>query len=367
MNQSGTATAPITFKACGDGPAPCFSNPQPVVLDGNAIRLNASHIIVEGLFFERCPTNPVAADVRTLGAVFLTTNANYNIIRNCEMTETPIGVNVYGQHNLITHNYIHDDNAPILPHWGPMCVMVCSSHNEISYNRFVNYCAPSAEYGHDGGAIEIHDRRLPKEDVRIHHNLSLRNQGFIEWVGRVKQDNFLIHHNVCMDYQSFLGFTGPCTNMRVENNTVVRTLAHPEPDSEDVVFWLYLGGNTNINFRNNIFVYDPSRVEPMFARGEVEHSYNLFYRTDQASIPKQANREAYERKYLGGGAQLREGDRIGDPLFRDLAGGDFRLKPGSPAIDAGTNLQYILDFDDRQIPAGDRPDMGAFEFRPDAR
>lgn len=367
VNQSGTTEAPITFEATGSGPAPRFTNPHAAVLQGNAIRLNASHIIVDGLFFERCPTNPIALDVRTLGAVFLTTNANYDTVRNCEITQTPIGVNVYGQHNLITHNFVHDNNAPIQPHWGPLCVMVCNSHNEVSYNRFVNYCAPSQEYGHDGGAVEIHDRALPKEDISIHHNLSLRNQGFIEWVGRVRQDGFLIHHNVCMDYQSFLGFTGPCTNIRVEHNTVVRILAHVQADSEDVVFWRYYPGNTNISFCNNIFVYDPARVEPMFARGEPDHAYNLFFRTDQATIPKQANREAYQRKYLGGGAQLRTGDKFGDPLFRDLANGDFRLKPGSPALGAGTNLHYSLDFDNRPLPAQAAPDLGAFQCSPGSK
>ena len=385
VNQSGTKSAPVTLKPYDVGPAPLFTNPDSALLHGNAIRLNASHIIVDSLAFENCPSNPVSADVRTLGAVFLTTNADYDIVRHCEMAQTPIGITVYGQHNLVTHNYIHDDNAPIKSHWGPICVVVCSSHNEISYNRFINYCAPSDAYGHDGGAIEINDRSLPKEDILIHHNLSLRNQGFIEWVGQlppneskidpgspqaaaieagvgqVVQDHFLIHHNVCMDYQSFLGFTGPCTNIRVQNNTVVRILAHEKPDSEDVIFWEY-DSNTNTSFLNNIFVWDGSRVEPVFSRGQPYHAYNLFYRTDETNLPHGPNHQAYQRRYLGGGASLNVGDKIGDPLFRDPKHADFRLRPGSPAIGAGTNLGYTLDFGDRPIPTNMPPDIGAYEF-----
>ncbi len=360
INQSGTPNAPIVITRYGEGSAPRFTNPNSAALDGNGIRVNGSYVIVDELYLEKCPVNPVATDIHLLGAIFLTTNADHCIVRNCEFTHTPIGITVYGQHNLITKNYIHDNNAPIQFRWGPIGIVVCASSNEISYNRIVNYCAPSAEYGHDGGAIEINDRAFSKEDILIHHNLSLRNQGFIEWVGHVKQDNFLIHHNVCMDYQSFLGLTGPCTNFRVENNTVVRTLAHRKDDSEEVVFWNYFG-NTNISFLNNIFVFDGSRVEPVFARGEMSHGYNLFYRPDEDRLHKQPNRDAYQRKYLGGGAHLRTGDKIGNPLFKNLGEGDFRLTAGSPAIGAGTNLGYEVDLDDRPISKG-APSIGAFEF-----
>ncbi len=131
--------------------------------------------------------------------------ADHNTVRNCEITETPIGIQVYGERALITRNHIHDCNTPTQPNWGPACVFVNTSNNEISHNRFENFAAPSEEYGHDGGAIEINDRRIPKENVHIHHNWSSRNQGFIEFVGLVKQDNTWIHHNICDDYQSFLG------------------------------------------------------------------------------------------------------------------------------------------------------------------
>lgn len=55
---------------------------------------------------------------------------------------------------------------------------------------------------------------------------------------------------------------------------------------------------------------------------------------------------------------------IGDPLLLDLGGGDYRLAPGSPAIDLYTGCDpadELVDFDGGPRPLGAGCDAGAFE------
>ncbi len=37
--------------------------------------------------------------------------------------------------------------------------------------------------------------------------------------------------------------------------------------------------------------------------------------------------------------------------------------PSSPAIDAGIDLGYALDFENNPVPVQTKPDLGAFEFQ----
>lgn len=68
-----------------------------------------------------------------------------------------------------------------------------------------------------------------------------------------------------------------------------------------------------------------------------------------------------EGNYNGTGIDLIEAD----PLFFNLADGDFRLLPGSPAINAGTST-FAPSFDiwGRPRPIGAGYDIGAHEFDP---
>lgn len=52
-----------------------------------------------------------------------------------------------------------------------------------------------------------------------------------------------------------------------------------------------------------------------------------------------------------------------DPLFVDPANDDYHLRPGSPCIDAGTDVGVMSDIDGDVRPIGPRADIGADEAR----
>lgn len=361
VRDSGEPGRPITFTAYGPGPAPRFTNPDFKVLNGNVIQIRGSYIVVDGLSFSGGAPSATTRnrDVLAMGDVFIARGANHGIVRNSEFRNSPIGIHVCGRFNLITHNYLHDTNRFLAgKKWGPIAIFVSNGNNEISYNRITNYIAIGGRFGADGGAIELDPRIYGASihDVRIDHNYSRGNEGFIESTRASEPTTRLsIAYNVSDDYQEFI-LLWQGTHCMIANNTVLRVL--PRNSVTDVVFAFGQDGNV---VRNNIFVVNGGR-KVFSANGTQvwgfggdysgqEHDHNLYYSVDHS----QANPL---------GLRLGPGGRIANPHFADYGRLDLHLKANSPAIDAGVPVAgYRKDFTGNPVPSGKAPDMGAFEFQ----
>ena len=92
--------------------------------------------------------------------------------------------------------------------------------------------------------------------------------------------------------------------------------------------------------------------------------HNIFYRPG-SDAQVYANGREYDTDDVENGL-LGEGNRSTDPMFESPAwgsDGDYHLRQGSPAIDAGTpDDAPPVDLEGRLRPAGDGYDIGAYEY-----
>jgi hypothetical protein len=70
------------------------------------------------------------------------------------------------------------------------------------------------------------------------------------------------------------------------------------------------------------------------------------------------------RAISGAGTNIKQSHNYTEnPLFVDAAAGKFKLRPESPAINAGISLPQVpCDFDGNKRPSGSGYDIGAFEY-----
>lgn len=109
---------------------------------------------------------------------------------------------------------------------------------------------------------------------------------------------------------------------------------------------IYVEGVT-ATLRNNIISNYRAAVTTIIANGtQVRAEHNLTFTEETTKIGKVDE----------------QNNRIDDPLFIDPANGNYRLRAGSPAIDAGLDAGITVDLDGATRPIGNGFDIGAFEF-----
>ncbi len=341
VRSSGTAHSPITFTAYGSGPDPVLDNRGEATWPPNVITLRdrASYVAIEKVVLRN--THVAGVEIGKGSA--------HNVIRQCEITNTGHGVVVYGPHNLITRNFVHDlhmvrsDPQPDND-YGASAVSLEHSDNEVSYNRFVRCRAPSIDYGFDGGAVEFYGS---VSRCAVHHNYAEEVEGFLEvggTRGEQAHDN-VVAYNVAVNCGPFgvfhtVGAFGlDIKRFRVENNSIV-SLQGSKP-----IFWFKATPKPDtVALRNNLVVMGSGSA--LANHAGFTHDHNLFWRFDGSSRL---------------GLALDATDLRADPELVDLEHGNVHLREHSPAIGRGVALGHARDFEDKPVPAGAAPDLGAYQ------
>ncbi|MBK8026391.1 MAG: right-handed parallel beta-helix repeat-containing protein [Chloroflexi bacterium] len=356
LTSSGTEEDPILFTAYGEGEPPRFTNPNDRDLNGNAIRISGSWLIVENLYFHDTPPTRNASrphSIFRMGAIYNMPGANHNVIRDNVFVNCTKAIQSTGEFTLITRNTMDGPDHALWINegagggWGPMGIQLGIGNQEISYNTIRGYLTTDSAYGSDGGAIELDDGRYHKDNVTIHHNYTEGNAGFLEsswefdFMPFVQEvHNLRVAFNVSVDGQDWLYMWAPCHDCTFDNNTVIRTHDFGSP-LNDVAYLDFEG----IQFRNNLIVYSGDAYQGPGASGIVTEN-NWYFNVENPS------RTHWDRQQAGSG----------DPGLVDLVGGDYHLTCDSALIGNGTNLSamYDVDFEGNALPEDGAWDVGAY-------
>ena len=149
--------------------------------------------------------------------------------------------------------------------------------------------------------------------------------------------NLIMAYNESRDYSAFTQIFSPTVDAFIENNTIIRTVEHPDIESN-----VFREDDPNrqatdspTTYRNNLVVLVSEKTrtgvgnqgERGWPRAEFNHSNNLFFNLDSPIIVFSDN--PAENK------ENAEGAIIANPLLVNLSKGDYRLTAKSPAIDKG--------------------------------
>ena len=348
---SGTANAPITIGAYGDGELPTIQNSdEEIEVTGSWLVIEQVHVRTDAPGVDaQCQNQPAG---NRYGIRFHP-GSHDDVVRDSLITDLFTGVRIdLGSHDdhILDSVFINNDMKSNDPgsDSGAVAVDLQGDDNEVAGNHISGSDACSRFFnGRDGSAISVYGGR---RNV-VHHNVSVDNHDFIE-VGNPRTQDTLIAYNTDHSTLPLANFVvvhglgsryGPTEGTVVAHNTAVLTAA----DSA-VLECAQAVGPKELSLRANI-LWGEGRVAACST--PFDEADNIYWRSDgQPDV-------SY---------QIAASSRFIDPRLVDASAGDFHLQPDSPAIDAVLPLP-LAGIGDRDaagvtVPQGFGPDIGAYEF-----
>jgi parallel beta-helix repeat protein len=385
INRSGNPGAPITLMAVEAGAVirATSSRPNAIEITGqHDIRIlgftitggrslyNAGIMIRDGSRSIEIADNNIT-DNHSFG-IDVNGSSDIAIRRNSiTVNDTGVRVNRNGSGVLIEDNQVNDNNRMVINDSqggndsgaSGIVFLYTTGPSLARRNTLHGNRAASHDYGYDGSAFEIYGA----SNVTMSENVIYDNQTVLETGtgGQGCNDNVFVR-NISWggNDKSIVTVGGAQTNgihlrcatrMLIANNVF-----------DDIDYWVYdinlssgfassIDGFrilNNIHFQRKAKVYGIETTLP----GNAVIDGNVSWTTGGplADIRgKGSARSVEEMRAMTGQEQH---GRFQDPMFMDLAGHDYRIRPGSPAIDRGLVIPGVSD-----VFSGAAPDAGRFE------
>jgi hypothetical protein len=324
---------------------------------GDAIRLDHStDVTIEG------------STIRgTRGGVGIEVRFSANVtIRGNDILHNAMGVRLFGEGDpasvhdvLIEDNRIHDNDSMVVDDpapdndygangivWHKVTGPTVAIGNQVWGNR-----APSHDYGTDGGAFEI----WGSSNVVIEGNVAWDNDNVVETGSDGPQcENISFRRNVAYAVNFGVGLILRCARDSLVANNVfdgLRNYAFELSDrSSGTSFARSIDG---LRIVDNIVVGSLAYAIRNDLPASVVLDYNLLPGGRfVARLPGGVTSTIFDLRRATGQEQH---GIAADPMFVDPAARDYRLRPGSPAIDRGSPPGPGASF------LGSAPDIGVYE------
>ncbi len=364
LNKSGTIGNPIVYSNYGTSSLlPIFNS----TISNVVTIANAKYVELNGIKITDNTMSLTDHSIQAkIGYAIILNNASYCTISNCDISLVGVGIELTpnSSYNIIKKNSITNlrmvKNTPTTTNsnddFGANGLVVESSNNTITGNRFEDCWANSYDYIFDGGAVELYGTAISNN--RIAYNTIINSCGFVE-VGSSTNgicDNTVVAYNKIINsagtgtFQTSGTFAVKISNFQYYNNNFIETVK--QFTSPSVLFYSSLKTPPAgmVVLKNNVFwLTSGVNIFPSyFNNASVEHSNNIF------------------RLAVGYvGITLNTNELLSNSLnlFTNTAGlpsnWDYTLLAGAAPINFGTNVGFGNDFNGNPIISN--PDAGILE------